>query len=107
MNIDKYVVIDNGCLCRGAKEKGIRASILDSDLIEAVIILPEKLFYNTGAPGAVIILNKNKKEAGNGKVFFINASKDFEQHPDVRKLNRLGDVHVEKMVKARRRFHET
>jgi type I restriction enzyme M protein len=100
------VVIDNGCLFRGAKEKGIRASILDSDLIEAVILLPEKLFYNTGAPGAVIILNKNKKDAGKGKVFFINASNDFEQHPDVRKLNRLGDAHIEKMVKAYRNYEE-
>ena len=39
------------------KEKAIKAGILKDDLIECVILLPEKLFYNTGAPGAILILN--------------------------------------------------
>lgn len=56
------VVIDNGCLFRGGKEKAIRTGIIGSNLIEAIILLPEKLFYNTGAPGAVMIFNKNKPE---------------------------------------------
>jgi len=94
------VVIDNGCLFRGGKEKAIRTSIINADLIEAVILLPEKLFYNTGAPGAIIILNKNKSGQGKGKVLFINASSEYEQHPSVRKLNRLGDEHIEKIVRT-------
>jgi len=94
------VVIDNGCLFRGGKEKSTRTEILNADLIEAVILLPEKLFYNTGAPGAVIVLNKNKPKKRKGKVFFINASREFQQHPEVRKLNQLGDVHIKKIVKA-------
>ncbi|HPD61393.1 MAG TPA: class I SAM-dependent DNA methyltransferase, partial [Thermodesulfobacteriota bacterium] len=96
------VVIDNGCLFRGGKEKAIRTGVLNADLIEAVILLPEKLFYNTGAPGAIIILNKNKPAKQKGKVFFINASREHQQHPDVRKLNQLGDEHIEKIVKAYR-----
>ena len=94
------VIIDNGCLFRGGKEKIIRSKIVDKDLIETIILLPEKLFYNTGAPGAIIILNKNKPGFKKGKIQFINASKEYESHPDVRKLNRLGDKNIEKIVKA-------
>jgi type I restriction enzyme M protein len=98
------VVIDNGCLFRSGKEKAIRTGIVKDDLIEAVILLPEKLFYNTGAPGAIIILNKNKQKKRKGTILFINASKEYEQHPEVRKLNRLGDEHINKIVKAYREF---
>lgn len=100
------VVIDNGCLFRGGKEKAIRIGILNADLIECIILLPEKLFYNTGAPGAIIILNKNKPERRKGKILFINASKESQQHPEVRKLNQLGDEHIEKIVKAYRKFKD-
>jgi len=109
------VVIDNGCLFRGGKERAIRASILEDDLIECIILLPEKLFYNTGAPGAIIIFNRNKRkdlsasktrQAGReGKVLFINASPEYEQHPEVRKLNRLGDQHIAKIAKAYKEFN--
>jgi len=98
------VVIDNGCLFRGGKEKAIRTGVLNADLIEAVILLPEKLFYNTGAPGAIIILNKNKPRERKEKVFFINASKEYQQHPEVRKLNQLGDGHIKKVVEAYKEF---
>ncbi len=100
------IVIDNGCLFRSGKEKAIRSGILKDDLIEALILLPEKLFYNTGAPGAVIILNKNKPKKRKGKVLFINASTESEQHPEVRKLNRLGPVHINKIASAYREFKD-
>jgi len=96
------VVIDNGCLFRGGKEKAIRISIINNDLIDAVILLPAKLFYNTGAPGAIIVLNKNKPESRKGKILFINASNEYEQHSSVRKLNQLGEKHIEKIAKAYR-----
>jgi type I restriction enzyme M protein len=98
------VVIDNGCLFRGGKEKAIRTGIVNADLIEAVLLLPEKLFYNTGAPGAVMILNKNKPTVREGKIFFINASKEYQQHPEVRKLNQLGDEHIKKIVGVYKEF---
>lgn len=100
------VVIDNGCLFRGGKEKAIRTGVLKDDLLECVILLPEKLFYNTGAPGAILILNKSKPEQRKNKVLFINASQDYEQHPDVRKLNRLGEKHIEKIVDAYNKFED-
>ncbi len=96
------IVIDNGGLFRGGKERAIRMlaiegdTSLKGDIIESVILLPEKLFYNTGAPGAIIIFNKNKRHK-NG-VLFINASSEYEQHPDVRKLNRLSLINIKKLV---------
>jgi type I restriction enzyme M protein len=102
------IVIDNGCLFRGGKERAIRSAVLSekNDLVECVILLPEKLFYNTGAPGAIIILNKHKLAQRRGKVLFINASKEFEQHPEVRKLNILGKGHIEKIAGAYKSFSE-
>ena len=101
------VVIDNGCLFRGGKERAIRAEVLRDDLIESVILLPEKLFYNTGAPGAIIILNKNKPQDRKNKVLFINASSEYEQHPDVRKLNILKEKNIKKIADAYREFKES
>ena len=102
------IVIDNGCLFRGGKERAIRSVVLSEkhDLVECVILLPEKLFYNTGAPGAIIIFNLHKLAERRGRVLFINASKEAEQHPEVRKLNRLGDGNVKKIADAYKDFSE-
>lgn len=98
------IILDNGALFRGGTEKRIREGIVKKDLIEAVVLLPEKLFYNTGAPGIIIVLNKNKPEERKGKIIFINASNEYEKHPDVRRLNRLGKDHINKIVDAYRKF---
>jgi type I restriction enzyme M protein len=79
---------------------------MNDDILEAVVLLPEKLFYNTGAPGALLFLNKNKSKERKGKIFFINASKEFRQHPEVRKLNQLGDKNIQKIVNAFNNFTE-
>jgi type I restriction enzyme M protein len=100
------VVIDNGCLFRGGRERSIRSAVLEDDLIEAVILLPEKLFYNTGAPGAIIILNKDKDEERRGKVLFINAGEEYEKHPEVRKLNILSDENIARILEAYREFRD-
>src|SRR3989339_2104735 len=104
------IVIDNGCLFRGGKERAIRMLAIDGDarlkgdLIESVILLPEKLFYNTGAPGAIIIFNKNKKRKK--EVLFINASSEYEQHPDVRKLNWLAEPQIKKIADTYKTWKE-
>ncbi len=97
------IVIDSGALFRGGKEKTIRSKIVETDLVEAVILLPEKLFYNTQAPGVIIIFNKNKPHERKGKILFINASNEYEPHPEIRRLNRLGKQHIEKIAKT---YHE-
>jgi type I restriction enzyme M protein len=94
------VVIDNGCLFRGGKEKAIRQQILEADLLEIVVLTPEKLFYNTGAPGALLFFNKNKPVDHKGKVLIINAALEFEKHPDVRKLNILANNNIERILRV-------
>jgi type I restriction enzyme M protein len=42
-----------------------------------VIYLPENLFYNTTAPGIIIVLNKAKPKEQQGKLFLLNASREF------------------------------
>jgi type I restriction enzyme M protein len=101
------VVIDNGCLFRGGKEKAIRQKILEADLLECVILTPEKLFYNTGAPGALLFFNKNKPAEHKGKTLIINAAQEFEKHPDVRKLNILAVKNIERIVGVTGSWQET
>jgi type I restriction enzyme M protein len=103
------VVIDQGSLFRGGREREIRRKIVEEDtgLVEAVILLPEKLFYNTGAPGVIIVFNKSKPEERKGKVIFINASNEYKPHPEVRRLNILGEDNIEKIVKTYREYIET
>ena len=67
------VVMDNGVLFRSRSEKKIRRPMLEDDLIEAVIALPEKLFYNTDSPGCILIVNKDKPPEREGTVQFIYA----------------------------------
>ena len=98
------IVIDNGCLFRGGREKNIRRKIIERDWIECVILLPEKLFYNTGAPGAIIIFNKNKPQERRNKILFINASNEYIQHPSVRRLNSLSKENIKNIVEAYKKF---
>jgi len=98
------LVVDNGCLFRGGKERAVRRKIIEKDWIECVILTPEKLFYNTGAPGAIIIFNKNKQKGRHNKILFINASNEFIPHPSVRRLNSLSDKNINKIVEAYRKF---
>lgn len=77
------VVLDTGAASRGSgnantnKEKDVRRWFVDQDLIEGVIYLPENLFYNTTAPGIILILNKAKSHERQGKLFLLNAFIDF------------------------------
>ncbi len=100
------IVIDNGALFRGNAEKAIREKIIREDLVEAVILLPEKLFYNTGAPGAVIIFNKDKPKERKGKILFINASNEYIKHPSIRRLNSLSSENIRHIADAYREFKD-
>jgi type I restriction enzyme M protein len=77
------IVLDTGAAARGSgnananKEKDVRRWFVEQDLIEGVVYLPENLFYNTTAPGIVLFLNKAKPKERKGKLFLLNASKEF------------------------------
>jgi type I restriction enzyme M protein len=100
------VVVDNGCLFRGGAEKTIRSKIINEDLVECVILLPEKLFYNTGAPGAIIIFNKNKSADRKKRMLFIDGSKEAITNPSIRRLNMLSEMNVNKIVETYQKFAE-
>ena len=51
--------------------------MVDSNLIEAIISLPPALFYGTGIPACILIINKNKPESLRDKIFFINADAEY------------------------------
>lgn len=69
------VVVPHGVLFRGAAEGRIRQRLVEENLLDIVIGLPEKLFYGTGIPAAVLVFRKHKAD---DKVLFIDASRDFE-----------------------------
>ncbi|PMP74716.1 MAG: restriction endonuclease subunit M, partial [Aciduliprofundum sp.] len=100
------IILDQGALFRGGKERNIRERIVRADLIESVILLPEKLFYNTGASGIIIIFNKNKDKSRKGKILFIDATSLHVKHPEVRKLNKLSDENIERIVQLYREFKD-
>jgi type I restriction enzyme M protein len=71
------VVMPHGVLFRGAAESEIRKGFLKDDFVEAVVGLPANLFYGTGIPAAILVVNKAKRPARKGKVIFIEASREF------------------------------
>jgi len=91
------IVLPHGVLFRSGSEGRIREQILKNDLIEAVVALPSKLFYGTGIPAAILILNKNKPENKKNKVFIIDAEKDFLEGKN---QNSLRPQDINKIVKA-------
>ena len=79
-------IMPHGVLFRGGKEKLIREILINDDLIEAIISLPPGLFYGTGIPACVIVVNKNKSDAMRNKVLFINADREFAEGKNQNKL---------------------
>ena len=90
------VVLDTGAVSRGSgnqgsnRERDIRRAFIERDQVECVILLPENLFYNTTAPGIILVVNKAKRHPG--EILLINASKLFNKG---RPKNYLAEEHVE------------
>jgi len=88
------VVVPHGVLFRGSSEKDIRKGILEDDLLEAVIGLPSALFYGTGIPAALLIINKKKPAERKGKVLFINSELEYQEGKNQNKLRDEDIQHV-------------
>ena len=73
------IICSQGILFRGNEEVKIRENMIKEDVIEGIVALPPKLFYGTGIPGCVLILNRNKPENRKNKIIFIYAAKDYEE----------------------------
>src|SRR5690606_12802630 len=65
-------------------------------LLEAVIGLPEKLFFGTGIPAAILVFRKRKAD---DTVLFIDASREYEEGT---KQNRVGEAQISKIVETYR-----
>ncbi|EGR4466781.1 SAM-dependent DNA methyltransferase, partial [Vibrio cholerae] len=91
------VVVPHGVLFREGDEGIIRKGLLvgkdniKGDLIEGVVGLPDKLFFNTGIAAAVLIINKNKPATLKNKVIFVDASAEYGEGKAMNFL-REGDI---------------
>ena len=81
-----------GVFRRSGAEKTIRQYLVDNNFIEAIIALPEKLFFKTATDTAILVLAKNKP--GN-KTLFIDASKEFKKETN---NNVLTDDNIDHIV---------
>ncbi|MDQ9019575.1 type I restriction-modification system subunit M [Acinetobacter sichuanensis] len=106
-------VLPHGVLFRSGEEKTIRQSIIDDDLLEAVIGIAPNLFYGTGIPACILILRQRKNDASErisgkpknrqGKVLFINADREYFEG---RAQNYLLPEHIEKIASTYENYSE-
>lgn len=86
------VVVPHGVLFRGSSEGKIRQKLIEENLLDTVIGLPEKLFYGTGIPAAILIFKKSKTDH---KVLFIDASREFKSNKN---QNQLSEENIQKII---------
>ena len=91
------VVLPHGTLFRSGTEGAIREKLLKADLVEGIVGLPSALFYNTGIPASIWIINKNKPAHLVDKVIIVDASKEYKEGKN---QNELTDGHVRTIVNA-------
>lgn len=89
-----FIVLPTGVLFRSGSEGAIRQKLIENNLIDTIIGLPDKLFLNTGIPVLILVLNKNKKD---NNILFINSDKNFQKG---KKQNHLNDVNISKIVEV-------
>ena len=92
------VVVPHGVLFRGGGEGRIRKALIEENVLEAVIGLPEKLFFGTGIPATIMILNKGRKTQD---VLFIDASREYVEGTN---QNRLGAEQIARIVATYKTF---
>ena len=94
-------VAPHGVLFRGAAEGRIRQRVIEENLLDAVIGLPENLFYGTSIPACILVFKNNRQT---NDVLFIDASKKDEngnlRYIKAKNQNELGQKHVDDIVQA-------
>lgn len=89
-------ILPHGVLFRGNSEYDIRKDIIDKHLIKGIIGLPPNIFFGTGIPASIIIIDKKDKDSRKG-IFFIDAKDGFKK--DGAK-NRLREQDIKHIVDA-------
>lgn len=85
------VILPHGVLFRGGAEGSIRKSIVRQGFVKGIIGLPANLFYGTGIPACIIVLDK-EGAAGRNSIFMVDASKGFIKDGNKNRL-RAQDMH--------------
>ncbi len=85
------IILPHGVLFRGNREANIRRNLIQRGFIKGIIGLPPNLFYGTGIPACILVLDKENAHVRGG-IFMINASKDFRKDGNKNRL-RAQDIH--------------
>lgn len=85
------VILPHGVLFRGNAEATIRKNLIRKGYIKGIVGLPANLFYGTGIPACIIVLDKNNAVSRSG-IFMIDASKGFRKDGNKNRL-RAQDIH--------------
>lgn len=107
------VVVHNGSTLfsgdAGSAESNIRKSMLDSDIVEAIIQLPTDEFFNTGIYTYLWVLNKNKKKNQTGKVMLIDASEKYKSLKKSKgsKRKEIDEVNRIEIVETLNKYEDT
>ncbi len=88
-------IMPHGVLFRGGAEKAIREGIVKDGLVEAIIGLPQHLFYGTGIPACILVLTKGRSQDQKNKILFINADAEYGEG---RAQNYLRPEDIEKIT---------
>lgn len=91
------IVLPHGTLFRSGTEGAIRQKLLEKDIVEGIIGLPPALFYNTGIPASVWIINKSKPERLKNKVIIVDTSKEYKEG---KAQNQLEEIHIDKVIES-------
>lgn len=90
------IILPHGVLFRGNAEETIRLKVLGKKYIKGIVSLPANLFYGTGIPACIIIIDKEDAETREG-IFLIDASRGFKKDGN---KNRLREQDIEKIVQT-------
>ncbi len=90
------VILPYGVLFRGNTEEDIRKKIIENRYIKSIIGLPSNLFYGTGIPACIIIIDKKINKENKG-IFIINASEGYQKDGP---KNRLREMDLRKIVET-------
>ncbi|MEH1895294.1 MAG: type I restriction-modification system subunit M [Nostoc sp.] len=88
------IILPHGVLFRGNAEAEIRKNLISKGIIKGIIGLPPNLFFGTGIPACIIVLDKENAENRQG-IFMIDASKGFVKDGN---KNRLREQDIHKIV---------
>jgi type I restriction enzyme M protein len=88
------IILPHGVLFRGNAEAEIRKNLLKRGYIKGIISLPPNLFYGTGIPACIIVIDKEDAESRNS-IFMIDASKGYKKDGN---KNRLREQDIRKIV---------